>query len=705
MNQNILNCILRQEAAIPVLLFQGRPVAEIERNLSALLFEGTISVCVCNENMAFYILDEQCLYFYCLHDVQDGFRQELERDFPCIEAIYILNAFIKVYKMNDRLRQRTQLPNVLLVNLHYAEKYPSYRFALGIADIAGYLRKHNLAKVTIADMQFMKKSEVVGLVSAVHYDFIGLSTNFGHFPLLEELIADISDACADYKIVVGNYLAATEFHHILELHPEVLVSSGEGELTFAALCRKRIYNYQDLAKVPNLYYSEDGSIHFTYQRLIEMDELPVPAFDTVESLFSCGGVMTLEFSRGCNYGKCSFCPRKFKGLYWRGMSPPYMLKMWKRYYWLFQTYQKDPYIYFADEEFLGNCKNVDIHERAKTFFQSVLSGGLHMNFDISCRLDQAVDKNRSFSWSHQQVALLEQAKQVGLKRIFLGLESGSIAQLKRYNKGLDLEQAMCSLRVLSGMGFTLRLGFIIFDPLMTKEDLAQNLSTISRRDALLPARPMDDSELMAVLQQEVPSSTDTRFLFEAISYPASPLEVLRGCDYTQYILSNYKELINDSNVADCFGRLRCNYLDQDIQHLCDLCQQWVNFHFPLTYVVKGLAKRHDENEKCYQKIIRLYRYFTYTLLVCLSYGLNVISETDMLTYLSALSPGLSIISEIDFSDVEKSVLSIETAFKNRVRGCIDELAYTTTPCPPRLMEIYDRWCRTSVLSEEAVREK
>lgn len=704
MNQNILNCIRRQEAAIPSLLFQGRPIEEIESSLSALLFARTISVRVCNENMAFYVLDEQCLYFYCLHDVQDGFRQELEREFSCLETINLLNAFIKVFKMDDRLRQRMQLPNVLLVNLHYAEKYPSYRFALGIADIAGYLRKHNLAKVTIADMQFMKKSEVVGFISAARYDFIGLSTNFGHFPLMEELIADISGTYADCKIVVGNYLAATEYRHILELHPEVLVSSGEGELTFAALCRTRIYNNQELAKVPNLYYSEDGSIHFTYQLLIEMDELPVPAFDAVEKLFSCGGVMTLEFSRGCNYGKCSFCPRKFKGLHWRGMSPPHMLKMWKRYYWLFQVYQKKPYIYFADEEFLGNCKNADIHERAKTFFQSVLFEGLHINFDISCRLDQVVDKSRSFSWSRQQVALLEQAKLVGLKRIFLGLESGSAAQLKRYNKGLDLEQAMCSLRVLSGMGFTLRLGFITFDPLMTKEDLAQNLSTISRRDVLLSARPMGDFELMAVLQQEVLPATDTRFLFEAISYPASPLELLRGCDYAYYVLSNYEELIDDSNATDYFGRLRCNYLDQDIQRLCDLCQQWVNFHFPLTYIVKGLAKRHGENEKCYQKIIWLYRYFTYALLVCLSYGLNVISETDMLAYLAALSPECPIMSETDFSNTAKTVFSIETALKSKVRGCIDELVHSTTTCPPKLIEIYDRWCGTSVLSEDTVRK-
>jgi len=704
MNQNILDCIRRHDTTIPALLLQGRPLEEIENSLSTLLFARTISVNVCNENMAFYVSDEQSLYFYCLHAVQDGFHQELEQKFFCMETIDLLNARVKVFKMDERLRQRTQLPNVLLVNLHYAEKYPSYRFALGIADIAGYLRKHSLAKVTIADMQFMKKNEIVGLISAVHYDFIGLSTNFGHFPLMEELIADISDACVDCIIVVGNYLAATEFHHILELHPEVLVSSGEGELTFAALCRKQIYGEQDLAKVPNLYYNEDGSIHFTYQQLIEMDELPLPAFDTVETLFSCGGVMTLEFSRGCNYGKCSFCPRKFKGLCWRGMSPPHMLKIWRHYYGLFQVYQKKPYIYFADEEFLGNCKNDNIYERAKMFFQSVLSEDLHMDFDISCRLDQVVDKSRSFAWSRQQVVLLKQAKQVGLKRIFLGLESGSAAQLKRYNKGLDLEQAMCSLRILSGMGFTLRLGFITFDPLMTKEDLAQNLSTISRRDVLLSARPMSDSELIAILQQEVPSATDMRFLFEAISYPASPLEVLRECDYAQYVLSNYKELIEDSNATDYFGRLRCSYLDQDIQRLCHLCQQWVNFHFPLTYVVKGLAKRHDENAKCYHKIIWLYRYFTYTLLICLSYSLNVISKTDMLTYLAALLPECPIISEIDFSDTEKTVTSIEIALKSRVQDCIDELGNNATPFPPELTQIYDRWCGASVLSEDAVRK-
>jgi len=704
MNQNILKRIRQEENAIQALLLQGKPLEEIENNISELLFRKSIPVNVCNENTAFYILDSDYLYFYCLHTTQGGFRRELEQEFSCVEAIKLLHAFVKVFNINDQLRQRIQLPKVLLVNLHYAEKYPSYRFALGIADIAGYLRKYNLAKVTIADMQFMEKSEIVELISVMHYDYIGLSTNFGHFPLMEELIQDISNAHTECNVVVGNYLAATEFRHILELYPKVLVSSGEGELTFAALCRKHIYNQQSLSPIPNLYYREDGSIHFTYQQLIEMDDLPVPAFDSVETLFAHNGVMTLEFSRGCNYGKCSFCPRKFKGLCWRGMSPRHMLKIWKRYYKLFQDYRRKPYIYFVDEEFLGNCKDNHIYERAKAFLGSVLSESLHIDFDISCRLDQVVDKGRSFTWSRQQIALLEQAKNVGLKRIFLGLESGSATQLKRYNKGLDLEQAMCSLRILSSMGFTLRLGFITFDPLMTKEELAQNLQMISRRDVLLPARFIDDMELMAILCQEVPSATDARFLFEAISYPASPLEVLRECDYSKYVLQNYKELIGSSNSTDCFGRLKCSYLDQDIQQLCDLCQQWVNFHFPLIYVLKGLAKRHDRNMEFYHKMIWLYRYFTYVLLVCLSYRLNVISETNMFTYLTALSPEQALTPEIDFSDAERVVSSIETAYKNRVRNYVDELTHREVSCPPRMLEIYDRWLKTSALSEDVVRK-
>ena len=704
MNQNILKRIRQEEATIPALLFQGKSLEKIEDDLSELLFGKSIPVNVCNENMAFYISDSHYLYFYCLRVTQGGFHQELEQEFSCVETIKLSHAFVKVFNMNDRLRQRIQLPKVLLVNLHYAEKYPSYRFALGIADIAGYLRKYNLAKVTIADMQFMEKSEIVRLISAMHYDYVGLSTNFGHFSLMEELILDISNAYAECKIIVGNYLAATEFRHILGLYPKVLVSSGEGELTFAALCRNHINNQQDLSLVPNLYYSENCSIHFTYRQLIEMDELPLPAFDSVETLFSYDGVMTLEFSRGCNYGKCSFCPRKFKGLSWRGMSPHHMLKMWKRYHRLFQEYQKKPYIYFADEEFLGNCKDNYIYERAKAFLESVSSKNLHMDFDISCRLDQVVDKSRSLAWSRQQITLLEQARHVGLKRIFLGLESGSPTQLKRYNKGLDLEQAMCSLRILSSMGFTLRLGFITFDPLMTKEEVAQNLQMISRKDVLLSARPMSDTELMAILWQKAPPTTDPRFLFEAVSYPASPLEVLRGCDYSKYILQNYKGLIGSPNSTDYFGRLKCNYLDQDIQQLCNLCQQWVNFHFPLIYVLKGLAKRHDCNVEFYHKMIWLYRYFTYVLLICLSYRLSVISETDMFTYLTALSPEHPLAPEIDFSDAEKVVFSIETALKNRVRDYMDEITHEEVSFPPRLLEIYDCWLKTSVLSEDVVRK-
>lgn len=704
MKQYIVDRIEQQAPEVSALLAQGIPIEKMESSLSSLLFEGYFPVTICNENKAFYTSDEKFLYFYTLCSAQGGFGQELDGYAQCRETLEFTDASLKIYSMCDWLRRRLRIPKVLLVNLHYVEKYPSYRFALGIADIAGYLRKYGLANVTIADMQFVPKHEIKKLISSGRYDIIGLSTNFGHFPLMEELISDILDESADSRIVVGNYLAATEFQHILELYPDILVSSNEGELTFAALCSNYIEKEQSLDNVPNLYYCTNHEIHFTFHQLIDMDEIALPAFDTVEALFERGGVMTMEFSRGCNYGKCSFCPRKFKGQRWRGMSSAKMLQVWERCYQLFQLYQKTPYLYFADEEFLGNCKEDINFKRIDTFLQSALSKALPINFDVSFRLDQVADKARNPVWSRRQMALLDQAKRLGLKRIFVGLESGSDVQLRRYNKGFAMEQGFCALRILSRMGFTLRLGFITFDPLMTKDDLAQNLRTIMRRDILLTPKAITDIDLEAILKNESSTAANGEFLFTAISYPASPLEVLRDCEYAKDILKNYPQLAGKIEFSDNFGRLSCEYLDPDIQLICMLCQKWVNFHFPFIYVTKGFAKRGDENQYCYQKIIQLYRRFTCILLVCLCYNKGVISSTDYQQYTKALLPKGNMTLENHCTESGQTISFVEGVLKENIQYTIETLTQKGKSLPTELDDIYHGWITNSSLSEDSVRK-
>jgi radical SAM superfamily enzyme YgiQ (UPF0313 family) len=82
---------------------------------------------------------------------------------------------------------------------------------------------------------------------------------------------------------------------------------GEGEESLLQLV-KRLDKNEDWTKAPGISYRANGEIALNpHPPLQDVDRLPFPARDTLESLFQTGNrVVTLSASRGC-YMRCSFC--------------------------------------------------------------------------------------------------------------------------------------------------------------------------------------------------------------------------------------------------------------------------------------------------------------------------------------------------------------------------------------------------------------
>ncbi len=702
MDKKIVDVIRQNELNIQSLLLKGIELYKVEEGLSNILFLGKVKIHVCNDNKLLYFVIDNQLFIYSKKELSDGFVSELKNNYryTFLDSLEF-GVIIKVH-LNNELKKRLNLPRILLINLHIIEKYPSYRMALGIADIAGYLRKYNLAKVDIVDMQFYNLEDTCNRIKARKYDYIGLSANFGHFELMNKLIEYIENVCDKTQIIVGNYLAATEYMELLNSHRNIMVCSNEGELTFSKLCWNHINRKQTFRNIPNLYFYDGKVICFTYSEFINMDDLSLPAIDTVEMLFLNEGVITLEYSRGCNYGKCSFCPRKFKGNKWRGMSARKMFELWKYYYLIFTQYNKKPYIYFADEEFLGNCHIKENYLRIKNFFDIIVVENKKMNFDISCRVDQLVDNTRNLSWTMQQIELFALAKKIGLKRIFLGLESGSTEQMERYNKGINISQAVASLRILSLMGFSLRLGFITFDPLMTKKDLSDNIKMLIRDDIILLNAVITPELISNILSDGFFMIESYKYLYECISYPVSPLELLRDCSYVENIRKNYNFLAENIENVDNFGRFQCGYLDKDIKEICDYCQKWINYNFPLIYTLKGLSKRHDENEEKYILLISTYRKITFYMFVTLCAYKNVIDLNELEKIIGNDISKHVIDSKDDCISIEKTMIFYEILFKEKIDEIIHKLIDHTENSNV-LFRVYYEWKKQNVLETSIVR--
>ncbi len=522
----------------------------------------------------------------------------------------------------ERLIERLKLPSVVLVSLFHPEMYPATRLTLGIAYIASYLRLHHLARVEMIDCQFgMGVDEVLTHVRQSQPDILGVSVNFGQFDLMEQLLDGIYDSEVTSEppiVILGNILPAMCFREILTAYPEVMICRKEGELALATLA-KRGKDRSRWHQIPGVYYlGHQGHLITTPPSYLPMERLPTPALDTVAELFEHDGVITAEFSRGCQYNQCSFCPRTHKGSIWRTVPVTSMLQQWEIFAQTFRQFQRTPHVFLADEDFVGREDGEATIRRITDFVDGAQERGLAITFDASCRADQIFREDRNRTWHIERGNLFKHCINGGLSRLFLGVESGASAQLLRYNKGSTVDEMISAIRYLSLLGVRLRFGFILFDPLMSVQDLLENIEFLGRTDIVLPAKPNGSIEeifsLVSSNHQQVMQGPFGQAVYEDVSYMVSPLEVLAKSRYLFDLRQQAPQLMNEQ-IDVSFARYRTTYTIPEIGSICMACQRWVNYCFPIIYAVKGLQKvSAGEERRILHQAITGHRHLSYMLI-------------------------------------------------------------------------------------------
>ena len=96
---------------------------------------------------------------------------------------------------------------------------------------------------------------------------------------------------------------------------------------------------------------------------------------------------------------------------------------------------------------------------------------------ISARTDTVVRENEPLK-NAKRKQVYELLAKSGLIGLYLGVESGSKKQLKRFGKGVTVEENRMAIKILRGLGLKLEVGFIFFDPLADMEDLYDNINFI-----------------------------------------------------------------------------------------------------------------------------------------------------------------------------------------------------------------------------------
>ncbi len=288
---------------------------------------------------------------------------------------------------------------------------------------------------------------------------------------------------------------------------------------------------------------------------------------------------------------CTFCPREHKSNHWKTLPTVQIIEQFRNLRVVCDQFGFAKQLFLADEEFVGGMNDGVETERIVEIAQTLITEQLHMRFDAAARVDQVYDPKMEKSWHLDRMRMWHLCRQAGLDRLFLGIESGSNAQLRRYGKGIQVEDSVFAIRILSALGIPLRFGFITFDQLMVGlKDLKDNIAFLERTDAFLEESDVTQygyEQLFDLLLHDsafIQAHSMNKPIYEGISYMLSTMEVLINSRYALLLQHaerrHNKMLILDKERPDSnMGRYQVTFVDDLIGDMSTACQKWIDRHF------------------------------------------------------------------------------------------------------------------------------
>ena len=267
--------------------------------------------------------------------------------------------------------------------------------------------------------------------------------------------------------VMGYDFGTLNFEHILCEYPDIhFVCRGDGEALFATLSQ-RLADGRGYDDIPGLAYrGSDGRVHANEPVALDVDTLPWPTRNELPQVLRAGFAAGVYASRGCPY-RCSYCALGQTSALFGNKS--YRLRSIESVIEEMAYLRKDfgvDHITIVDDLFL--TKSPSSQERARDFAEQLLRRDLDLEWMIDARVD-SIDRD-----------LFTLMRRAGLRKVFVGVETGSEEQLASYNKryGLNEETQIDRLKVLRDLELKIVPGMLMFHPNVTTTELRQTLQLI-----------------------------------------------------------------------------------------------------------------------------------------------------------------------------------------------------------------------------------
>ena len=247
---------------------------------------------------------------------------------------------------------------------------------------------------------------------------------------------------------------------------------GQGEETFAEIVRR-------LAAGRSLEGCAGCTVRLADGTICENPSRPLAPVDRfrahdyglipVERYFALKGKRQLDYisSQGCAF-RCAFCSDPFVyGRRWVGLEPTRMAlrlkELWDRYGF------ND--VNFQDETFFTRAR------RVQTLADHIIDSGMKITWAGTMRADQGVRLPEEV-WAR--------CKQSGLRRLLVGVESGSNEMLKRIRKDIRIEQVFHTATRMLKYGIAGHFPFIVGFPEESDSSIQATLDCAKRLRSLSP---------------------------------------------------------------------------------------------------------------------------------------------------------------------------------------------------------------------------
>lgn len=239
------------------------------------------------------------------------------------------------------------------------------------------------------------------------------------------------------------------------------VVQGEGEETFAEVIERLEMN-KNMEGIPG-YWSKDynvyrGNVKTSFLDMDSLPDLPYHLIDLQKYKKYRGGDYSIPFesSRGCNF-RCAFCACPQYSNVWRGMSVDKLISNIK----YLSEELKIRTILIIDDNFFGDIK------RAREIFSRLIDERIKVNLDIQGMRIDAVEKLSDVD--------LKCMVKAGVKKVNIGVESGSPRILKFINKAITVEQVLKQNWRIYKYGPWAQYNFITGYPTETSKEIRQTI--------------------------------------------------------------------------------------------------------------------------------------------------------------------------------------------------------------------------------------